>query len=134
MQSWSWSYGSWICDYLCIVSSNPTQVRCTGYTILWDKVCQWLVAGRWFSPGTLDSSTNSHKSNYHTITTTTAFYYPLANEVAKGYSNATFRDKNDITEILLKVLLNTITLTLKLNENYKKKSLYLFLLLMLKFS
>ena len=27
MQSWSWSYStsSWICDYLCIVSSNPTR-------------------------------------------------------------------------------------------------------------
>jgi hypothetical protein len=27
-------------------------------TTLHDKVCQWLVAGRWFSPGTLVSSTN----------------------------------------------------------------------------
>jgi len=103
MQSWSWSYGSWICDYLCVVSSNPTQVRCTGYTTLWDKVGQWLAAGRWFSPSTLVSSINK-------------------------------TDKHDITEILLKVALNTITLTLKLNENYKKKMLYLFLLLMLKFS
>jgi hypothetical protein len=39
--------------------------------------CQWLVTGRWFSPGTLVSSTN----------------------------------KYDITEILLKVALNTITMT-----------------------
>ena len=42
-----------------------------------DNVCQWLVTGRWFSPGTLVSSTN----------------------------------KYDITEILLKVTLNTITMT-----------------------
>ena len=27
-------------------------------TTLCDQVCQWLVAGRWFSPGTPDSSTN----------------------------------------------------------------------------
>ena len=31
-------------------------------TRLCDKVCQWLVAGRWFSPGTLVSSTN--KTDY----------------------------------------------------------------------
>ena len=46
-------------------------------TTLFDKVCQWLVTGRWFS---LVSPTNK-------------------------------TDSYDITEILLKVLLNTITLT-----------------------
>ena len=46
-----------------------------------DKVCHWLAAGLWFSPGTLVSSTNK-------------------------------TDCNDITEILLKVAVNTITLTL----------------------
>ena len=50
-------------------------------TTLCDKDCQWLVTGRWFSPGTLVSFTN--KTGRH-----------------------------DITEILLKVALNTITLTL----------------------
>ena len=47
---------------------------------LCDKVCQWLAAGQWFSPGTPFSSTN--KSHHH-----------------------------DITEILLKVALNTINQT-----------------------
>ena len=46
------------------------------YTTLCDSVCQRLTTGRWFSPGTLISSTN--KTNRH-----------------------------DITEILLKVSLNT---------------------------
>ena len=31
-------------------------------TTLCDKVCQWLVAGRWFSFGTLVSSTNKSKN------------------------------------------------------------------------
>ena len=53
------------------------------YTIVWDKVCQWLVVGLWFSPGTLVSSTNK-------------------------------TDCNNITEILLKVVLNTITLALRI--------------------
>jgi len=35
-------------------------------TTLYDKVCQWLVAGRWFSPGTPVSSTN--KTDRHDIT------------------------------------------------------------------
>jgi hypothetical protein len=53
-QSWSWSYGSW--NYNCLYLSPlmlwvriPLRVRCT---TLCDKVCQWLAAGRWFSPGT----------------------------------------------------------------------------------
>ena len=49
-------------------------------TTLCDEVCQWLVAGRWFSPGTPVSSTN--KTDHH-----------------------------DIAEILLKMVLNTITHT-----------------------
>jgi hypothetical protein len=35
-------------------------------TTLCDKVCQWLVTGRWFSQGTLVSSTN--KTDCHNIT------------------------------------------------------------------
>ena len=49
-------------------------------TTLCDKVCQWLAACRWFSPGTPISFTNKP-------------------------------DRHDIAEILLKVVLNTITLT-----------------------
>ena len=35
-------------------------------TTFCDKVCQWLATGRWFSPGTLISSTN--KTDCHDIT------------------------------------------------------------------
>ena len=58
------------------VSSNPLR-RGVLDTTLCDKVCHWLAAGWWFSPGTPDSSTN--KTDHH-----------------------------DITEILVKVALNTI--------------------------
>ena len=52
-------------------------------TILCNNVCQWLVAGRWFSPDTPGSSANK-------------------------------TDRHDITELLLKVALNTIK---NLNQN-----------------
>jgi hypothetical protein len=102
--SWSWSYGSWIYNYLSNQYLSPLTLwvriplrQGVLDTTLCDKVCQWLTAGRWLSPGTPVSSTNktdrhditgillevalvvigtdclgSYKSNYHTITTTTA--------------------------------------------------------------
>ena len=48
-----------------IVSVNPAQRQGVLDTTLWDKVCQWLVAGQWFSPGTPVSSTN--KTDLHDI-------------------------------------------------------------------
>jgi hypothetical protein len=80
--SWPWLYVSWIYNYLCNPCLSPLMLwvrisiraRCT---TLCDKVCQWLVTGRWFSPGPPVSSTNK-------------------------------TDRHDITEILLKVTLNTI--------------------------
>ena len=86
-----WSYGSWIYNYVCNQCLSPLMLwvrisiraRCT---TLYDKVCQWLATGRWFSPGPLVSSTNK-------------------------------TDCHDITEIMLKVALNTIKQT-----NIKHKS------------
>ena len=83
--TWPWSYGSLIYNYLCNQCLPPlmlwirisVRARCT---TLCDKICQWLVTGRWFSAGPLVSSTNK-------------------------------TDRHDISEILLKVELNTIILT-----------------------
>jgi hypothetical protein len=62
-QSWPWSYGSWIYNYLCNPCLSPLMLwvrisirtRCT---TLCGKVCQWLGTGRWFSPGVPASFTN----------------------------------------------------------------------------
>jgi len=89
--SWSWSYGSWIYNYLCNQCLSPLKLwvqipfmaMCTRYNIILiyiyicDKVCQRLATGRWFVSGTPVSSTNK-------------------------------TDCHNITEILLKVALNTI--------------------------
>ena len=82
--SWSWSYSSWIYDYLCNQSLWPptlwvrTPLRWGVLdTTLCDKFFQWLATGLWFSPGTPVSSTNKS-------------------------------DRHDTTEILLKVVLSTI--------------------------
>ena len=83
--SLSSSYGSWIYNYLCKQYLSPLTLwvrialrRGMLNVTLFDKVCQQLAAGRWFSPGSLVSSTK--KITYC----------------------------HDITEILLKVALNTI--------------------------
>ena len=49
-----------------VVSLNPDSWRGVLDTTLCDKVCQWLVAGQWFSPGTPASSNN--KTDHHDIT------------------------------------------------------------------
>ena len=84
--SWWWSYASWIYNYLCdqYISSTTLCVRIRFRrdvldTTLYEKVFQWLAAGRWFFPGTPVSSTNK-------------------------------TDRHEITKILLKVALNTITI------------------------
>ena len=65
--SWSWSYGSFLGN------------QCLSPLTIWDRiplkggvldttlcdVCQWLATGRWFSGGTLVSSTN--KTYRHNI-------------------------------------------------------------------
>ena len=65
------AYHQWCCEF---------ESQSTLY-----EVCQWLVTGRWFSPGPPVSSTN--KTDHH-----------------------------NITEILLKVALNTI----KRNKNWER--------------
>ena len=77
--------------YLCNQCQSPITLwvhtllrRGELYTTFCDKVCQWLAAGRWFSPGTPVSSTNK-------------------------------TDRNNAIEILLKVVLNTITPAQHLN-------------------
>ena len=61
----SWSYGSWSYNYLCNQYLSPLTLwvqnplrRDVLDTTLCDKVCQWLVTGRLFSPDTSVSSIN----------------------------------------------------------------------------
>ena len=53
--SWSWSYGSWIDNYLCnkCISHWSYEFESHSWqgvvnTTLCDQVCQWLPADRWF--------------------------------------------------------------------------------------
>ena len=86
----SWSYGSWIYNYLCNQCLPPLMLwvrisiraRCT---TLCDKVWQWLATGLWISPGPPVSSTNK-------------------------------TDLHNITEILLRVALSTIKQKTKANQ------------------
>jgi hypothetical protein len=69
----SWSYGSWIYNYLCNQCLSPLTLwvwtplrRGVLNTTFCNKVCQWLAAGQWFSLGTLVSVT--YKTDHHDIT------------------------------------------------------------------
>ena len=70
--SWSWSYGSWIYNYLCNQYVSPLMWvriplrRGVLDTTLCDKVGQRLAAGWWFSKDTLVSSSN--KTDCHAMT------------------------------------------------------------------
>ena len=66
---------------LVLLFPPPIKLTATLYVTLCDKVCQWLAAGRWFTPV---SSTNKS-------------------------------DRDDIAEIFLEVVLNTVTLILWTN-------------------
>jgi hypothetical protein len=64
----SWSYGSWIYNYLCNQCLPPLTLwvqilhrQGVLDTTLCDKVCQWLATGRWFSLGTPVSSTKKNE-------------------------------------------------------------------------
>ena len=80
--SYSWSYGSWIYNYLCNQCLSPLKLK-VWIPLMWgvldttlcDKVCQWLAVGQWFSP----------------------------------VSSINKTDRHDMTEILLNVALKTIT-------------------------
>ena len=60
-QSWSRSYGIYLYSCICNQCVSPLRfcVRSVLDTTLCDKVCQCLVTGRWFSPITLVSPTNT---------------------------------------------------------------------------
>ena len=68
--AWPWSYDSWTYNYLCNQWLSPLMlwvlipivVRCT---TLYNKVCQWLATGWWFSLGHPVSSIN--KTDRHDI-------------------------------------------------------------------
>ena len=86
---WSWSYGSWLSNYLynqCLSQLmlwvRTPLMRGVLDTTLYETDCKWLATGRWFSPGTRVSSSN--KTDHHDI---------------------------QVTEILLKVAWNTINQT-----------------------
>ena len=61
----------WFCNYLWNRCPSPLMLwvrlpRIARWTTLWDKACQWLATGRWFSPGPPVSSINKTDRQYET--------------------------------------------------------------------
>ena len=90
--SWPWSYGSWIYNYLCKQCLSPLQ--------LW----MWIPLRR----GVLDTTLCDKVCQW----LTTGWWFSRGTPVST--TNKT--DHHDLTEILLKVALNTITITLTLKS------------------
>ena len=62
---------SWVYNYLCNQYLSPLTLwvwiplrRTVLHATLYDKACQWLATGLWFSPGTLVSSTKTSDHHY----------------------------------------------------------------------
>ena len=89
-----WSHSSWIYNYQCNQCLPPLTLwvwiplrQGVLITTLCDQVCQWLVAGRWFSLGTPISPTNKTdnkditeillKVAFNTINQTSKRYKPI---------------------------------------------------------
>jgi hypothetical protein len=89
------AYHHYSCEF------EPSSWRGVIDTTLCDQVCQWLVTGQWFSPGSLVKFPLSVCQ----WLVTGQWFSPgsLVSSINKT-------DHHDITEILLKVALNTITL------------------------
>jgi hypothetical protein len=82
--SWSWSYGSWIYNYiynqylspLTLLVRIPFRWGVLDKTLC-DQVCQWLATGLPVTPGTPVSSTN--KTDRHDITEILLYIYITLN-------------------------------------------------------
>jgi hypothetical protein len=93
-----WLHISWIYNYPCNQCISllklwiwiPFMAMCTRHQIMW-----WLVAGRWFSPGTPVSSTNQTdrydineillKVAFNTITSNNQWYFRYSHVINMTY-------------------------------------------------
>ena len=110
--SWSWSYDSWIYNFLCNQCLLPHKLwnwiylmaRCT---TLYDQVCQWLTTGQWLS-----------RNRIYLMARCTTLYDQVCQWLTTGQwlSQGTLvpstnkTDHHNISETLLKVALNIIIL------------------------
>jgi hypothetical protein len=90
-------------------------------TILCDKVCQWLATYRWFSSGTLVSTTNK-TDNYFTITTAPILMYDYP---VMSWKDASLEPSPKNTKHLSYIKIqntkaNIYTITSILNQNVRK--------------
>ena len=86
--SWSWAYGSWIYNYLCS--------QCLSLLMLWVRIPPWR--------GVLDTTLCDYVCQWLATDRWFSSGTPVSSINKTGH--------HDITEMLLKVALNTITLTL----------------------
>jgi hypothetical protein len=123
-------------NYLCIQCLSPLKlcVRMLLNTALCDKVFQWLATGRWFSPVSLFNSlsfsgnrslsispgVSKSQVDYYLVRFFSVISIDLCDKVFQWLATGRWfspvssnnkTDRDDITEVLSKVALYTITLS-----------------------
>jgi hypothetical protein len=80
-----WTANLYLGDHRCYKDRvrSPFMTKCTPNNIMWYNFFQWLAAGRWFSPETVTVASSTNKT-----------------------------DRHNITEIFLRLALNTISLAI----------------------
>jgi hypothetical protein len=119
---WSWSYGSWIYNYLrnrclsslmlwAVADTTLCDTVCQWYNIMWyDTVCQWYNI-MWYSLSVIQHYVIQFVSDTTLCDTVCQWFatdrwFSLCTPVCS--TNKT--DRHDITEVLLKMELNIINL------------------------
>jgi hypothetical protein len=88
---WSWSYCSWIYNYLCNRSLSP--LSCALEPSSWrgvldtlcDQVCQWLATGRWFSQDSSNNKTDRHHITEILLKVTSGFVWVMESWKSHGF-------------------------------------------------
>jgi hypothetical protein len=103
---WSWSYGSWIYNYMCNQCLSPQAwvripVRLGVLdTTLCDNVCQWLASDRWFSPVFSTNKTDRHDTTeilFKVVLSIIILIHSAANNMFQSYIG-----REDVQEFIKK--------------------------------
>jgi hypothetical protein len=123
----------WIFNYLCNQCLSPLMLRLRisisgRCTILCNKVCQWLVAGRGFSPGPPFSSTNKidrHWYNWNIAESDVKHHNPNSFTLCNHFVAKIFSRRISQSDWWIQIKLNYSQMCRSYERNWTKYILYI---------